>query len=414
MFVRCYMKCNLCLLIIWLCCLVTTVTFLGDLKFFFNLESTMDTSSNEHEVKNPSTPLPKYGMAKSQYNNYVLNKKIGIQNILDRNPSIAGKKLFDELDEINNEERSNLYETALLMKKVEAFTVPQDTMKCYNLTTGEFRFSNVCRKVEFGWFQPLTALASYPGSGNTWTRHLIEQLTGVYTGSIYDANALKRGGFMGESRRDNSVIVIKTHESPAKSNISFTRAVLIIRNPFEAMMSEFKREYMQEHGQIDSLAATYLPDNLFTKYKSQWEFFFYGKQWAANYWYNFYATYIQLFLNGRTIEDLLVIKYEDMKTNLERELRKLAKFFKIDVSDNVVNCVVCNAEGNFHRKHYKRKHDTETDPFDDGMKAQLNKYKDVMDCILDNGLNEDGTFSRNNHTIMELCSYKHDFAGAAF
>ena len=25
---------------------------------------------------------------------------------------------------------------------------------------------------------PLTALASYPGSGNTWVRHLIQQLTG--------------------------------------------------------------------------------------------------------------------------------------------------------------------------------------------------------------------------------------------
>lgn len=32
---------------------------------------------------------------------------------------------------------------------------------------------------------PKTALASYPGSGNTWARYLIEAASGVFTGSIY-------------------------------------------------------------------------------------------------------------------------------------------------------------------------------------------------------------------------------------
>lgn len=31
----------------------------------------------------------------------------------------------------------------------------------------------------------LVALASFPGSGNTWTRHLLELATGYYTGSYY-------------------------------------------------------------------------------------------------------------------------------------------------------------------------------------------------------------------------------------
>lgn len=30
------------------------------------------------------------------------------------------------------------------------------------------------------------ALASYPGSGNTWLRYLIEGASGIFTGSIYD------------------------------------------------------------------------------------------------------------------------------------------------------------------------------------------------------------------------------------
>ena len=38
---------------------------------------------------------------------------------------------------------------------------------------------------------PVTALVSFPGSGNTWLRYLLEQATGIYTGSIYCDHSLK-------------------------------------------------------------------------------------------------------------------------------------------------------------------------------------------------------------------------------
>ena len=38
---------------------------------------------------------------------------------------------------------------------------------------------------------PVVALVSSPGSGNTWLRHLLEQATGVFTGSIYCDHSLK-------------------------------------------------------------------------------------------------------------------------------------------------------------------------------------------------------------------------------
>ena len=41
---------------------------------------------------------------------------------------------------------------------------------------------------------PLIALASFPGSGNTWVRYLIERATGIYTGSYYDDGDLFRKG----------------------------------------------------------------------------------------------------------------------------------------------------------------------------------------------------------------------------
>ena len=38
-------------------------------------------------------------------------------------------------------------------------------------------------------------LISSPGSGNTWTRHLIEQASGVYTGSVYEDKRLYKSGW---------------------------------------------------------------------------------------------------------------------------------------------------------------------------------------------------------------------------
>ena len=37
-------------------------------------------------------------------------------------------------------------------------------------------------------------LLSFPGSGNTWVRHMIEQASGIYTGSVYGSPQLLRSG----------------------------------------------------------------------------------------------------------------------------------------------------------------------------------------------------------------------------
>lgn len=44
----------------------------------------------------------------------------------------------------------------------------------------------------------LVALASFPGAGNTWARHLIELATGFYTGSYYFDGSLYNKGELGE------------------------------------------------------------------------------------------------------------------------------------------------------------------------------------------------------------------------
>ena len=45
--------------------------------------------------------------------------------------------------------------------------------------------------------RPLMALASYPGSGNTFVRGVIERLTGYFTGSVYtDSLLFTKGSFV--------------------------------------------------------------------------------------------------------------------------------------------------------------------------------------------------------------------------
>ena len=52
------------------------------------------------------------------------------------------------------------------------------------------------------------ALVSYPGSGNTWIRYLIEAATGVYTGSVFRDKSILSAGHHGEMRdpRDGSTV----------------------------------------------------------------------------------------------------------------------------------------------------------------------------------------------------------------
>lgn len=72
-----------------------------------------------------------------------------------------------------------------------------------------------------------TALASFPRSGNTWLRYLIELATGTPSGSVYDDRILPRG---------REGIVIKTHLC---NRGEFDRAIHLVRNPFDAIESYF-------------------------------------------------------------------------------------------------------------------------------------------------------------------------------
>ena len=59
---------------------------------------------------------------------------------------------------------------------------------------------------------PRVGIVSFPGSGNTWVRYLLQQMTGILTGSVYQDGDLRRNGFKGEYHKSGKVLVVKTHE----------------------------------------------------------------------------------------------------------------------------------------------------------------------------------------------------------
>jgi len=84
-----------------------------------------------------------------------------------------------------------------------------------NIRKNNPKFSDCDRKVKLGKADEfdLVMLVSFPGSGNTWSRLLIEDVTGFYSGSVYWDKSLFDGGFIGEKEefRNGKTIVVKNH-----------------------------------------------------------------------------------------------------------------------------------------------------------------------------------------------------------
>ena len=94
----------------------------------------------------------------------------------------------------------NLINSFYLQKNIKSQTtqVVNNTNSAVDLSFRPWRNDPECSSfvVQFirnGSQSPM-ALATFPGSGNTWIRGLIERLTGYFTGSVYgDQQLFKQG-----------------------------------------------------------------------------------------------------------------------------------------------------------------------------------------------------------------------------
>lgn len=100
-------------------------------------------------------------------------------------------------------------------------------------------------------------LVSYPRSGNSFVRKMLELKTGIITGSDSRPNrtlsaSLLKFGYCGEGITDQSVWVVKSHYPERFGYIKFPvqRIILVVRNPFDAIESYFHMGMTNTHDKV--------------------------------------------------------------------------------------------------------------------------------------------------------------------
>nr|XP_019941066.1 PREDICTED: WSC domain-containing protein 1-like [Paralichthys olivaceus] len=208
----------------------------------------------------------------------------------------------------------------------------------------------------------LVALSSFPGAGNTWVRHLIELVTGYYTGSFYFDGTLYNRGFKGEKDywKSGRSICVKTHESGQKEIEMFDSSILLIRNPYRSLMAEFNRK-----------CAGHLGHATDTQWKSkEWPEFVssYAPWWASHAlsWLKF----------GHR---LLVVHYEELQRDLLPQLRLITGFLNVTMTEERLLCAQSNQDGHFKRSVAQR---PSFDPFNPDMKQMIDSFIHTVDEAL--------------------------------
>ncbi|XP_046655773.1 WSC domain-containing protein 1-like [Daphnia pulicaria] len=183
---------------------------------------------------------------------------------------------------------------------------------------------------------PPVALASFPGSGNTWVRGLIEAASGIYTGSIYKDANLYLHGFWGELADWNAGVTVaqKTHDSGADHVRSFSggRSIFLNRNPYEAILSFHNFLYGGHVGHASSANFR----------RSEWPDFLMDQ---TRRWLSTAVNWTQY------STELLSIHYEDLRKDPRPQLRLILEFLQLPVDERRLDCIEKYPPKKFHRKN---------------------------------------------------------------
>lgn len=202
------------------------------------------------------------------------------------------------------------------------------------------------------------ALASFPGSGNTWLRFLIEQGMRKFTGSVYEDEDFANA-FGGEGSSNANTTCVKTHfpcpkcwtyqhckgcagSKPVTSAMTgpipqANANIYLVRSPFDSFVAEFNRIRTGEHsGTLGPNAFTATPKrkSYETEYdKPTWNQFIAHRLPA-------YVESVEFYLGGgrQSVDDGVYVDasgklaptklvfYERLKANPQVELKKIFRF----------------------------------------------------------------------------------------
>ncbi|XP_041472338.1 WSC domain-containing protein 2-like [Lytechinus variegatus] len=184
-----------------------------------------------------------------------------------------------------------------------------------------------CSTIELGapGSFPLIALASYPRSGNTWTRQLIEKATGIYTGSVYWAKEsqmeISKKVFLGGNvdYKKQSTICVKTHMHDREK---FLGAIMLIRNPYRAIVAEVFRKQLFESKVSPEQAIKFFKSTEWNKFVNE----------AIENWKSMNMHWIQ------THKRFLPMFYEELEAETVRKLMEIVVFLNRPVEPERIVC----------------------------------------------------------------------------
>jgi len=183
--------------------------------------------------------------------------------------------------------------------------------------------------------RPIIAISSFPGSGNTWARHLIHMASGYWTGNRRGSNHLKQYGWRGEDAdcKDRTTIAQKTHRLNKNQRCEFERGLVVIRNPFDAILAAFNHHKAGKTGEPD-----------YSVYSEGTEWVDFVLQWIYR-WTQFHQEWVAF--EG----PVLVSCFETLRNNLTEEVGKWLTF--MDFDDRRLGCVNYDPVGQFYRHKTK-------------------------------------------------------------
>ncbi|CAN0159257.1 unnamed protein product, partial [Phaeothamnion confervicola] len=163
-----------------------------------------------------------------------------------------------------------------------------------------------------------TALVSYPRSGNTLLRRLLESVTGVVTGSDTRpdrtlSRSLTALGMQGEGVVDARVSVVKTHypERHGYRRFRADRAIVLVRNPFDAIDSYFNMALTNTHDKS-------LHDSVYSDFADLWDGMVRNE---ASVWHRFHRHWL-----AEADAPAVVVRYEDLLRTPLEALRRVLSF----------------------------------------------------------------------------------------
>ncbi|XP_047488879.1 WSC domain-containing protein 1-like [Penaeus chinensis] len=216
-----------------------------------------------------------------------------------------------------------------------------------------------CRnyKTRFAKGLPRTYLVSFPGSGNTWIRYLLEAASGVFTGSVYTDAEIRNAGYLGEGDRADSgrTLVQKTHggaltkaHNDLVSRYNFIKAdvpvVLIIRDPARALLSYWKFLHGRGKGSHTNQVSE-------KTYRTA-EFRRHVERMVPRW---------EELVSDRLLwqkAPIYVLYYDLVVKNPVHHVREVLKFLRVPVDEGRLACLGSHLSGTFKRPEKK-----ELDPF---------------------------------------------------